>query len=163
MKVGVIADTHDNLPLIEEAVKIFNEKGVELVLHAGDYVAPFVVKVFKKLRTKFVGVFGNNDGDKILLSKKFNEIGFKIFNSPYELTMKNKNILLMHEPNLLDSITRSNMYDVILYGHTHRVDLRRLNNMIIFNPGEASGWLYGKPTIGIVDLNSMNVELIKLK
>jgi len=47
MKIGVISDTHDNLPLIEKAVKIFNEKGVKLVLHAGDYVALFVVKVFR--------------------------------------------------------------------------------------------------------------------
>jgi len=82
MKIGVISDTHDNLPLVEKAVKIFNEKEVEFVLHAGDYVAPFAVKVFKKLRAKFVGVFGNNDGDRILLGKKFDEIGFKLFSPP---------------------------------------------------------------------------------
>ncbi|HID93795.1 MAG TPA: metallophosphoesterase [bacterium (Candidatus Stahlbacteria)] len=162
MKVGVVSDTHDNLPLIEKAVKIFNEKEVELVLHAGDYVAPFVVKVLKRLRAKLIGVFGNNDGDRILLGKKFDEIGFKIFNPPYEFTIKNKNILLMHEPNLLDSIIKSNMYHIIIYGHTHSVNLRR-NNIIVFNPGEASGWLYGKPTIGIVNLDSMEVELIKLR
>jgi len=68
----------------------------------------------------------------------------------------------MHEPNLLDSIIKSDMYDIIIYGHTHSVDLRK-NKMIIFNPGEASGWLYGKPTIGIVDLDSMEAELINLK
>lgn len=162
MKIGIISDTHDNLPLIEQAVKIFNAKEVELVLHAGDYVAPFVVEVFKKLRAKLVGVFGNNDGDKILLSKKFDELGFKIFNPPHELTVKNKTILLMHEPNLLDSIIKSNIYDIIIYGHTHSIDLRK-NNIIVLNPGEASGWLYGKPTIGIVDLDSMEVELINLK
>jgi len=40
------------------------------------------------LKAKLVGVFGNNDGDRILLRKKFGEIGFKIFNSPYEFTIK---------------------------------------------------------------------------
>ncbi len=42
MLIGVVSDTHDNLPLVEKAVKRLNEEKVNLVLHAGDYVAPFV-------------------------------------------------------------------------------------------------------------------------
>ena len=43
MLVGLISDTHDNLPMVEKAVKRLNEEKVGLVLHAGDYVAPFVI------------------------------------------------------------------------------------------------------------------------
>jgi predicted phosphodiesterase len=38
MKLGVISDARDNLPMIAKAVKIFKENKVEFVLHAGDYV-----------------------------------------------------------------------------------------------------------------------------
>jgi predicted phosphodiesterase len=40
MLIGLISDTHDNLPMIEKAVKKLNEENVALVLHAGDYVLP---------------------------------------------------------------------------------------------------------------------------
>ena len=66
----MIADTHDRLPLIDKAVKELNEEGVNLVLHAGDYIAPFVVSRFKPLNAKMIGVYGNNDAERDLLKKK---------------------------------------------------------------------------------------------
>ena len=73
MLIGLIADTHDNLPMVDKAVEKLNEMNVGLVLHAGDYVAPFVVPRFKELKAKLIGVFGNNDGDRELLKKRFSE------------------------------------------------------------------------------------------
>src|SRR5665647_3131154 len=67
------SDTHDNLSQIEKAVKYLNDQKVGLVLHAGDYVAGFVIPKFKVLNCKLIGVFGNNDGDHELLKKRFNE------------------------------------------------------------------------------------------
>ncbi|MFB0523130.1 MAG: metallophosphoesterase family protein, partial [Candidatus Bathyarchaeia archaeon] len=49
MRIGVIADTHDRLPFIDRAVQKLNEEKVGLVLHAGDYIAPFVVSRFRPL------------------------------------------------------------------------------------------------------------------
>ena len=69
MIVGLVSDTHDCLPLIDEAVKRLNEMNVELVLHAGDYISPFVASHFKPLKAPLIGVFGNNDGDRELLKK----------------------------------------------------------------------------------------------
>jgi predicted phosphodiesterase len=47
------------MPMIEKAVKKLNKENVELVLHAGDYVSPFVIPKFKALNAKLIGVFGN--------------------------------------------------------------------------------------------------------
>ena len=69
MLIGLIADSHDNLQLIDKAVKVLNEKNVELVLHVGDFVSPFVVSKLKDLHCRVIGVFGNNDGDRELLKK----------------------------------------------------------------------------------------------
>ncbi|MEM2172632.1 MAG: metallophosphoesterase family protein, partial [Thermoproteota archaeon] len=38
MLIGLISDTHDNLIMIEKSVAFFNEKKVEVVLHAGDVI-----------------------------------------------------------------------------------------------------------------------------
>jgi putative phosphoesterase len=69
MLLGVIADTHDNLPKIEKAISVFNRKRVSLVLHAGDYIAPFSLLPFRKLNCDYLGVFGNNDGEREGLTK----------------------------------------------------------------------------------------------
>ena len=42
MKIGLISDTHDNLPLIRRAFGFLG--GLEILLHAGDIVAPFAAK-----------------------------------------------------------------------------------------------------------------------
>jgi uncharacterized protein len=65
VKIGVISDTHDDIENTEKAIKIFNLKKVDHVFHAGDYVYPGVISLFKKLNkeTKFCGVRGNNAGN----------------------------------------------------------------------------------------------------
>ena len=73
MLVGTISDTHDNLPQIERAVEYLNHEKVGLVLHAGDYVAGFVIPKLAKLTCPLIGVFGNNDGDHELLKRRFSE------------------------------------------------------------------------------------------
>lgn len=69
MILGILADTHDNLPKIEKAVKLFNKNKVDFVLHAGDFVAPFAISALKGLSCGWQGVFGNNDGEKEGLSR----------------------------------------------------------------------------------------------
>ena len=64
MIVGLMADSHDHLFRIRDALDFFKKKKIELLLHAGDYVAPFAVRELKKLSCPFVGVFGNNDGER---------------------------------------------------------------------------------------------------
>ena len=39
--VGLIADTHDNKGAVWSATALFNDRRVGLVVHAGDYIAPF--------------------------------------------------------------------------------------------------------------------------
>ena len=42
MKIGLLADTHDRLPAVVELLRRFEAAGVTLVMHAGDFCAPFV-------------------------------------------------------------------------------------------------------------------------
>ncbi len=54
MNLGIISDTHDDLPSLKNAIKKFNENRVSYVIHAGDYVFPGVVKEFKHLNSKLI-------------------------------------------------------------------------------------------------------------
>ena len=159
MLIGIMSDTHDNLIFVKKAIELFNKRKVEYVIHAGDYTSPFTLKLFKELNCKYVGIFGNNDGDKLLLLERAEG---NIQNQPYIFTLNNRKIIVMHEHNIVDALADSGHFDVVIYGHTHTPDIRKVKNTLVINPGEVSTWLYGKSTVAVADLNKMEAEIIEL-
>lgn len=160
MKIGAIADSHENMPKIVAAVARFNEEKVALVLHAGDYISPITAHAFEKLDAPLVGVFGNNDGDRIFLVERFRDIG-NIYPDYHEFEIDGKKGVLMHEPKFIDALVKSGLYDLVIYGHTHQIDIREGQPLVI-NPGECGGWLTGRATVAIVETEDMSVRLIDL-
>jgi putative phosphoesterase len=163
--IGLLADTHDNLPLVDKAVKKLNEKNVELVLHAGDYVAPFVIPKFKELKAKLIGVFGNNDGDRELLRKRFNENeSLEMRGNFAEIFVDGLKIALLHgnEEELLKALINSEIFEIVVHGHTHKAEVYRKGKTSVVNPGEVCGYLSGKSTIALLDTNRREAEIIEL-
>ncbi len=158
--VGIISDTHDHRECIRLAVNAFNDAGCGLVIHAGDIVAPFTIREFEKLRGRFIGVFGNNDGEKKGLSKLFGRIG-ALYAPPHEFVYAGKRFAVMHAPDYLDSLLEKGGLDVIVYGHTHKIDIVTGPPLVI-NPGECCAWLTGRSTVAFLDLSTMNVETLDL-
>jgi hypothetical protein len=161
MKLGVLSDTHENMTQIKKAVEIFNARKVDLVLHAGDVISPITYNEFKNLAARIVFVYGNNDGFKVGLKEKFADIG-EFYTGHYETVLEGKKLVIMHEPDFLDEITRAGDYDVIIYGHTHKQDIKKIGNTLVLNPGECCGWITGKPTIVILTLPQCETEVINL-
>jgi len=159
MLIGIISDTHDNMPAIQRAVEILTERRVEHVIHAGDFCSPFTFRALKQLSCDFTGIYGNNDGERLLLQQLSNS---RIFTQPHIFELAGKKIVIMHEHQVVDALADSNHFDLIVYGHTHTPDLRKQGNTLIVNPGELGGWLYGKSTMAIADLTTLTAELIEL-
>ncbi len=159
MIIGIISDTHDNIPNIKNAVSTFNANNVDFVIHAGDYVAPFSIAPFDDLKCDYTGVFGNNDGEKVGLGKKSQG---RIKPQPLILELDGKSIYVIHEPDNLDNLIDSQNYDIIIYGHTHEYVIETRGKTLLINPGECCGWVTGKATIAIVELDSMKARIIQL-
>jgi putative phosphoesterase len=165
MLIGLIADTHDNLPMVDRAVKRLNEENVELVLHAGDYVAGFVIPRFKELKAKLIGVFGNNDGDHELLRKRFSENKrLELRGNFAEITADGLKIALLHggDVELLEALIDQERFDVVVHGHTHTVEIHRKGKTLVVNPGEVCGYLSGKSTLALLDTAKREAKLIEL-
>ncbi len=160
MLIGVISDTHDNLFNLRKVLEIFRARGVELVLHAGDFVSPFTAGPFREAGLRLIGVFGNNDGDKLYLRERFQGIG-ELHHGPHELELSGRRILLMHEPRALEALVASGRYDLVVYGHTHRPEVRAGPPLVV-NPGELGGWLTGRATYALVDLGALRAEILEL-
>ena len=168
MKIGVISDTHDHLPNIKKAVDIFNEKNIDVLIHCGDFVSPFTFRVFDDLipsiKNNFYGVFGNNDGDRVVLKEILGQIchlvGIELISE-----FNGIRVYATHMPNkeTVDSIAKSGNFEIVLYGHTHSALVKKYDNgVLVVNPGECCGYLSGKATIAIVDTHIVNAEIIEL-
>ena len=94
MKIGIVADTHDRLRYIHRAVEIFNNSGVQLVLHGGDFVAPFALSPLTNLKMDWLGVLGNNDGEVAGLTKMSEG---RIRGRRLEHTVDGRSILVVHD------------------------------------------------------------------
>ncbi len=171
MLVGVLSDTHDNVWATRKAAQFLVERGIRVVLHLGDVVAPFTLRALAEggIEKAYI-VYGNNCGEKLGLKRVAEKLGYEITEWPRVIEINDKRILLLHgagsaenTKEIVDSLAASRKYDAVLYGHTHKVDVRRIGNTLVLNPGEVCGCLTGKQTIAILDTKTLTVNIIELQ
>ena len=65
-------------------------------------------------------------------------------------------IAIIHgkDEKIVNALAKSGEYNVVIRGHTHKPDIRKIGTVIIINPGEACGYLSDKRTIAIFDKES---------
>ncbi len=156
MRIGVMADSHDNLPMISRAISLFERRGLEVLIHSGDIIAPFAMKEIVEFPGRLIAIFGNNDGERKGLRKVFR----RIREGPLKVNIKGKIIVVTHELGALSRKMQGEA-DIIVYGHTHIPEVK-CSKPLVINPGECGGWLSGKPTVAIIDLEEMSAEIIDL-
>lgn len=159
MAIGVISDTHDDMQRMKKAVEVFNKRGVSHVLHAGDIISPFTFEVLNGLNCPFTGIFGNNDGDRVLLRTKSRD---RIYAQPHAIELEGRKIVMVHEPAAVEALAASGHFDVVIYGHSHTPDVRKAGDTLIINPGKAARLHKGISTIVVLDTEKMEAGVIEL-
>jgi putative phosphoesterase len=163
MRLGLIADSHDRLPAVRALLAEFRARGVELILHAGDFCAPFTLEPFVSNATPTVGVFGRNDGDRegLRAAAATSGLATELFESPHSFELDGKSVLLVHDlgevqPRSMDA------HAIVVHGCSHKAERTTRGEVLLVNPGEACGWVTGSPSAAILDLDSNDVEFITL-
>ncbi len=164
MKIGVLSDTHDRLEAIELAMARFNQERVQHVFHAGDIISPFTASSFKPLKAKLHIVWGNNDGDKMLLKEKFEAMKAVAHGDFMDTELEGRRIAMTHGTHaaITRALARCKEYDLVITGHTHKPEIKEEGKTLIVNPGAASGYLAQERTVAIVDLELMKAKLLPL-
>lgn len=162
MKVGIFADTHDHLEHIRRAVELFNRHQCELVVFAGDFVSTFAIPPFRRLTCPLIASFGDNEGNKLGIYGGMEIIG-TVGEPPFGFAVADgTRFLLTHQRELVRGVEEGS--DVIVYAHTHRAQVHRDEaGRLWINPGEASGWSYGRPTVALLDTATRSVEILPLE
>jgi putative phosphoesterase len=162
MKVGLLADTHDRVPAIAGLIQKMLERGVSLVMHAGDYCSPFSLEPFNEANVALLGIFGRNDGDpEGLKATAARGVGMELYESPHSFEVSGQRILIVHD---LGEVNRRSIesHKFVVHGFTHKQETISRGSTLVINPGEGCGWLTGKCTAAILDLETSEVEIITL-
>lgn len=159
--IGILSDTHDNLDRVREAVRLFNDAGCDLIVHAGDFVAPFAADELRNLKAPVRAVFGNCDGERAGLTRSFQGLG-EVREEPYAFVHGGLRLVISHRDSLVDRLVQAKTADVVIFGHTHRALVEARDGVLVINPGEAGGWLRGKSTVALFDPAALTAEIIAL-
>ena len=159
MKIGILSDSHDDMAAIAKAVALFNAEGVVQVLHAGDIVSPFTFELFRDLQAPLGGVFGNNDGDRLLLRERS---AGALHPQPHFVTLDSMRGVIVHEPPLVKSLARSGDFDLVVYGHTHVPDVYREGTSLVVNPGKAALLNKGRVTVAVLETETRAARIVDL-
>ncbi len=171
MLIGVISDTHDNLENIGKAVKLFNQKQVELVFHCGDWNSPFVPDFFKTLNCRIISVFGNNERERALFHERAKQQNWNIefHDLAVELELEQRKLAIFHGHSapLLHSLIFSGKYDAVFSGHTHAYKTELHGKTLHVNPGTISqfraGNIIDEPTVALYNTDTNRAEIVHLK
>lgn len=135
MRIGVVSDTHmfGKAKSLPQAL-LQGLQGVDMILHAGDWIDEDVVDLFADL-APVDGVAGNNDGPGIV----------RRFSRRKVLELADYRVGLVHgdgSRSTPDTALQAfcdadgkGIVDVILFGHSHTPYLERHGGMLLFNPG----------------------------
>ena len=169
MKIGVLSDTHDQYENILKAVEILNQEKVKLTIHCGDWISPFTLRFYKKLKSPIKGVFGNNDGDRyyhLFLSKKL-KLPIEFDERILSLTLGGRKIFVYHGyyGEITDALITCGKYDAVFHGHTHVPINKLIGKTLSLNPGTLMSVTDEKTkgaSLAIYDTQSNTARLIKL-
>ncbi|MEM4790806.1 MAG: metallophosphoesterase [Thermofilum sp.] len=166
-RVAVVSDSHDRVDNLRRFAEEARREAVEVVIHAGDIVSPFALRELRGF--KIYAVFGNNDGEKLLLSRVAGELGAALTEQPLFTSIGGRDVAIVHGASspeltakLVEALARSNLFSIVVYGHTHKLDVRRVGETLVVNPGTLSGYLADKATYALVDLDTLEVEIVEV-
>ena len=165
MKIGIVSDTHNNLRNVHRIVELFNESGVDRVIHTGDITQAKTLDIFAHLEMPMYGVYGNNDeGERESLAAAVAAHGFIFQEPPFVLEWHQRSIMVVHDPLEFEGHL-NHTHELALHGHTHLYRYEetsvRGSRQVVFNPGECAGHMKGFNAIGVLDLDTLAAELLR--
>ncbi len=159
MRIAILSDTHSRHATVEIALRMIDERGVELILHCGDIEDADTVWLFPG-NTHFV--FGNCDSERISLRQAIHGIGGTLHEPFGEMELDGNRIAFIHsdDKKLFEKLETSGQFDFLFYGHSHMAKEHKTGPTRVINPGALHR---ARPkTFAILDLERGEVDSISL-
>ena len=147
-KIGVISDTHGMLRReVEETLR-----GCEAILHGGDINSPEILSALRGIAPTYA-VRGNND--KEWAADLAETLSIELYGVHF-FVVHNKKYL----PKDVSGI------DVMIYGHSHKYEEKRIDGLLYLNPGSCGPVRFGQSiTFALLEIEDgrlLRVEKIEI-
>lgn len=152
MKIAILSDVHDHLERLTRVLDKAKEAGAEALIFCGDFCAPFTLAhIAEHFPHPIHVVFGNNDGDPLLLARIAAQHAHVTLHGPFAyLDLDGRRIAVNHYPPIARDQALSGQYDLVCYGHNHEAHIEQVGSTLLVNPGEVMGRL-GRSTFALYD------------
>lgn len=147
MKIAIVSDTHNNFPVFNKIIEWLNKEGIKILLHCGDIESQ---EIIDEANNKFNG--------KIEFVKGNADVGLTNIPEVGEIKIGGRRIAFCHFPDIAKKLARSESYDIVFYGHTHRPWQEKMGNCQLINLGEVANIFY-KSTFAVYDTDKDKLEL----
>lgn len=163
MIVAIMSDSHDNIWNLRKALDIVKQRNAKMIIHCGDFVAPFMLKELASLSIPVHGVFGNNDGDQFQLTRmSLTELtNISLHGLVGEIQADGVPIRFTHYGEMARLAASSGERQLVCYGHSHVYRQEKIGQTILLNPGEVMG-KDGNPGFCFFDTESFLATRIDL-
>jgi len=160
MRVGILSDIHDNIWALEDLLTHLQD--CDLLLFLGDLCAPFTLAAMTEgFRGPIHVIWGNNDGDKLLLVRSADQAGNVTLHGNFaELDCGGRTIAMTHYPDIARALAKSGNYDLVCHGHDHIRAKTWMDETLLLNPGEVMG-RFGVRSYAVYDPASGDAEIIE--
>lgn len=160
MKILVISDSHDNIVRLKHCVGFANNSKLDAIIHCGDWSSSAAVETMKDAEIPVYGVLGNADVNPQMVSSLRNTK--VIFDVDFlKLKLDGRNIGVCHFPGKLEEAIKSQEYDVLFHGHTHKKKDKLFGKTRVVNPGALQKT--PTPSFAVYDTGNNTVEFVDLE
>ena len=163
MLIAVMSDSHDNIWNLHKALEIIKKKGAGMIVHCGDFVAPFMLAKLDEAGIPVHGVFGNNDGDQYLLTKLSLTTlsNITLHGLVGEITVNGFTLGFTHQGIVGEGLASGGNYNMVCFGHSHEYLLKDVGRTKLLNPGEIMG-KDGLSEFCLVDTETTEIQRIEV-
>jgi putative phosphoesterase len=162
MKIGIIADTHDDVNNLKAALETLQAEGVTTLLHCGDVCGPHVIRALAGFDVWIVQ--GNMDGDAKLAAAVEEAFGPGRLAWLQRPALDGTAMVMIHGDNeeALQALVASGEYAYVLHGHTHKRRDQTVGRTRVINPGALGGKRPQRYSFCILDLKAGETRFFEL-
>lgn len=163
MRIAILSDSHDHIGHLRAAVRYCNAYNVQMLIHCGDLISPFMLTELAGFGGAVHLVYGNNVGDQHLISQQCGTRFPTITQHGVlgAVEAGGRRMAFTHYPHFARGLAAQGGFDIVCCGHNHRHGIDRVGETLLVNPGE----LLGKdeqPGFWVLETATLEAERVEI-